>query len=206
MASRSSSFNPTQLAAAAAIVQAFAVTHRTAATDQHQNAAALAVFAVLSGDLAAVPGPYKHLLADVELSRADPATISERIAALTAPVQSIASTADELASQIETAASDRVAEIFEGTTRDEDGSLFISQHFADMLQVEVGKWVPFSVMAAGVEKAMAAATTEAENASPQFDSMTVAELNAFAASNNVDLQGVTKKTDIIKVLKEFHLG
>jgi hypothetical protein len=61
-------------------------------------------------------------------------------------------------------------------------------------------------MAAGVEKAMAAATTEAENASPQFDSMTVAELNAFAASNNVDLQGVTKKTDIIKVLKEFHLG
>lgn len=197
------SFNQSQMGAACAVIHAYGVNHGGTGTDIHQRTASLAVLAILLGMVDAVPGPYKHLVGDVIVS-ADPEENETLTVTLAAPVFDI--NAEAVQSAIEDATAARVAELFDGTARAEDGSLNISQHFADALKVEPGKWVTFMTMAAAVGALLAKQSAPPIEPEPKADleAMTVDELRTLAADNNVPLDGKGKKADIIATLREFN--
>lgn len=216
--------NRSQIEAAKAVVAQYGVNYRGTGTDLHQNTAVMAVFAILTGQLARVPEEYRRCIGDVQL----PPDLAQPGDAVELPEN--APSGESIL--VPVAEYDRTKAILEGITVDhEQRNIAIAEDAAALLRLEGGDfpepgiYITYESAGRMVEKVMAEATdpetivgkevhrriaeASAEpngdgKATVDLDSMTVDALKTFAADKGIDLQDIgTKKADIIAAIREF---
>lgn len=215
--------NRSQLEAAKAVIGQYGVNYRNTGTDLHQNTAVMAVFAILTGQLARVPEEYRRCIGDVQL----PPDLAQPGDAVELPED--APSGESIL--VPVGEYDRTKAILEGITVDhEQRNLSITEDAAALLRNEGGDfpepgiYITYESAGRMVEKVMTdavdpdtiigkelrqriGAETEPNGdgkIAVDLDAMTVEGLKKFAAEKGIDLQDIgTKKADIIAAIREF---